>query len=123
MTALAAAPTTFDTVAELLDQLGGIPPERVLLHPQPGHATEQDVIRLLDGDDKRLCELVDGVLVEKGMDSTNRASPWYSAISWRRFSTLTTSASSMAPTARSASCPAWSASPTLPSSPGSASRP
>jgi Uma2 family endonuclease len=66
MTALAAR-TTFDTVAELLDQLGGIPPERILMNPQPGHATEQDVLRLLDGANKRLCELVDGVLVEKGM--------------------------------------------------------
>jgi Uma2 family endonuclease len=66
MTALATAPATFDTVAELLDQLGGVPPERVLMQPQPGHATEQDVLRLLDHEN-RLCELVDGVLVEKGM--------------------------------------------------------
>jgi Uma2 family endonuclease len=67
MTALATAPAAFDTVAELLDQLGGIPPERVLMHPPPGHATEQDLLQLLDADNKRLCELVDGVLVEKAM--------------------------------------------------------
>src|SRR5665213_1470252 len=66
MTALATAPTTTLTMAELLDQLGGIPPERVLVHPSPGHATEQDLLRLLDHED-RLCELVDGVLVEKTM--------------------------------------------------------
>ncbi|HBI41810.1 MAG TPA: Uma2 family endonuclease [Planctomycetales bacterium] len=66
MIALATAPATSRTAAELLDQLGGIPPERVLVQPSPGHATEQDLIRLRDQED-RLCELVDGVLVEKGM--------------------------------------------------------
>jgi Uma2 family endonuclease len=64
MTVLAPAPAAFRTVAELLDQLGGVPPERVLMQPSPGDATEQDVIRLRDHE-KRLCELVDGVLVEK----------------------------------------------------------
>jgi Uma2 family endonuclease len=54
------------TVAELLQSLGGLPPERVLARPAPGTATEQDVIRLRDRE-KRLCELVDGVLVEKTM--------------------------------------------------------
>ena len=48
MTALATAPATFRTIADLLDQLGGIPPERVLAEPSPGHATEKDVLRLLD---------------------------------------------------------------------------
>jgi Uma2 family endonuclease len=66
MTALATTPATFRTMAELLDQLGGISPERVLMRPQPGHATEKDLLRLLDHED-RLCELVDGVLVEKAM--------------------------------------------------------
>ncbi len=66
MTVLTAAPPAFTNVAELLDQLGGVPPERVLLQPSPGDATERDVIRLRDHD-KKLCELVDGVLVEKAM--------------------------------------------------------
>jgi Uma2 family endonuclease len=66
MTALATAPATFRTMAELLDQLGGVPPERVLMQPQPGHATEQDVLHVMDHEN-RLCELVDGVLVEKAM--------------------------------------------------------
>jgi Uma2 family endonuclease len=66
MTALATAPAISLTAAELLDQLGGIPPERVLVQPSPGHATERDLIRLRDHED-RLCELVDGVLVEKTM--------------------------------------------------------
>ena len=54
-----------DTLADLLHRLGDIPPERVLLHPYP--ATEDDLLRLLDGPNKRLCELVDGILVEKPM--------------------------------------------------------
>lgn len=36
-----------------------------MLDPLPGTATEADVVRLVDGDDKVLCELVDGTLVEK----------------------------------------------------------
>ena len=33
-----------ETVADLLERLGGIPPERVRMKPYPGTATEQDVI-------------------------------------------------------------------------------
>ncbi len=55
------------TVAELLASLGGVPAERVLTKPAPGTATEADV------DDARrrgrLCELIDGTLVEKAMGS------------------------------------------------------
>jgi Uma2 family endonuclease len=54
------------TVADLLEQLGGISPARVLLHPLPGTATEKDIFEVEDRED-RLCELVDGVLVEKAM--------------------------------------------------------
>jgi Uma2 family endonuclease len=52
------------TVAELLKRLGDIPPERVWFRPVPGTATEQDVIDI-EAHHNRLCELVDGVLVEK----------------------------------------------------------
>ena len=54
------------TAAELLHDLGDIPPERVWLTPTPGTATEKDVI---EAEEKynRLCELVDGTLVEKPM--------------------------------------------------------
>jgi Uma2 family endonuclease len=54
------------TIAELLEALGDVPPDRVRLRPAPGTATERDVIdvRAREG---RLCELVDGVLVEKAM--------------------------------------------------------
>jgi Uma2 family endonuclease len=66
MTALLSSSATTATVADLLEQLGGISPQRVRLHPAPGTATEQDVLEL-HRREKRLCELVDGVLVEKAM--------------------------------------------------------
>lgn len=56
-----------ETVAELLERLGGIPPQRVRWKPYPGTATEQDVIAAEAALDKRLCELVDGTLVEKAV--------------------------------------------------------
>jgi Uma2 family endonuclease len=56
-----------ETVAELIVNLGGIPLERVLVKPPLGSATEEDVIAAWEGPKKRLCELVDGVLVEKAM--------------------------------------------------------
>jgi Uma2 family endonuclease len=66
MTALETAQEPVETVADLLEQLGGIAPERVRLKPLPGTATEADLIAVSLRDD-RLCELVDGVLVEKVM--------------------------------------------------------
>jgi len=52
------------TIADLLKRLGDIPPERVRARPYPSTATEQDVIDI-EAREGRLCELVDGVLVEK----------------------------------------------------------
>ncbi len=63
--ALSADP--IDNLAELVERLGGIPLERIRFHPPPGTATEDDVIAALEAPRKRLCELVDGVLVEKAM--------------------------------------------------------
>ena len=54
----------FETAGELLKSLGGIPPHRVRLSPIPGTATERDLIVENDHND-RICELIDGVLVEK----------------------------------------------------------
>ena len=51
--------------SDLLDELGGISPSRIIRRPFPGSATEDDVIKLLEAPRKRICELVDGVLVEK----------------------------------------------------------
>jgi Uma2 family endonuclease len=52
------------TVADLLEKLGGIPADRVRLRPAPGTATEQDLIAI-QRREKRNCELINGVLVEK----------------------------------------------------------
>jgi Uma2 family endonuclease len=54
------------SMADLQHYLGDIPAERILVVPPPGYATEEDVIRLDDHED-RLCELQDGILVEKPM--------------------------------------------------------
>lgn len=56
-----------ETLADVIDRLGGVPLDRILWNPRPGTATEDDVLRLLDGNPKRLVELVDGILVEKAM--------------------------------------------------------
>jgi Uma2 family endonuclease len=52
------------TLADLLDQLGGVPLDRVRFHPLPGTATVEDVLEI-EARENRLCEFVDGVLVEK----------------------------------------------------------
>jgi Uma2 family endonuclease len=62
----ATARPTIATLADLLERLGGVPPERIRLHPAPGTAMEADVLADPLGQ-KRNCELVDGVLVEKPM--------------------------------------------------------
>jgi Uma2 family endonuclease len=57
-------PRRFDNAAEWLRALGDVPPERIIFDPWPGTATEADLLRLVERD-KRLCELIDGTLVEK----------------------------------------------------------
>jgi len=61
----APSASKYKNAAEWLHALGDIPPERIVMDPPPGTATEKDVFRYVDGDDKRLVELVDGTLVEK----------------------------------------------------------
>lgn len=55
-----------DGLRDAIDRLGGIPASRVLLDPRPGSATEADLEAIRDRDGVP-CELIDGVLVEKGM--------------------------------------------------------
>jgi Uma2 family endonuclease len=64
---LASVAPGVETLADVLDRLGEIPPDRILWTPRPGTATEADQIRLVDGEPKRLVELIDGILVEKPM--------------------------------------------------------
>jgi len=54
------------TLADLLEQLGGISPERVRADPPPGRATVQDVIDIENAENRHY-ELIDGTLVEKAM--------------------------------------------------------
>ncbi len=69
---MASVPTMspeIQTLADLQDRLGGIPLERIRFHPSPGTATMQDVLET-HRREGRLCELVEGVLVEKVMGYT-----------------------------------------------------
>jgi Uma2 family endonuclease len=60
------AASEIKTLADLQRRLGGISLERIWFHPAPGTATEKDVIAA-EARENRLCELVDGTLVEKAM--------------------------------------------------------
>ncbi|MDH3600059.1 MAG: Uma2 family endonuclease [Candidatus Tectomicrobia bacterium] len=66
MTSVLTSSTSIHTLADLLEHLGGIAPDRVRFHPLPGTATEQDVLDI-QAHEGRLCELVEWVLVEKVM--------------------------------------------------------
>src|SRR5438128_1663033 len=59
--------TEHDNLAELITLLGGVPLERIRTHPAPGTATEADVAATRQAPERRLCELIDGVLVEKAV--------------------------------------------------------
>lgn len=68
MSRIAALPSPTWTLSRLRRHFGMIPAERILRDPPPGKATERDVARMRDHTPTRkLCELVDGVLVEKAM--------------------------------------------------------
>jgi Uma2 family endonuclease len=60
-----AASPTLENLADLLEHLGHVPPERIRLHPPLGTATEADVLEALESPRKRIGELIDGVLVDK----------------------------------------------------------
>lgn len=64
-----ATTTQWETVEELVEQLGGIPLRRIRMKPPPGLATEADLLEA-ERRYRSLFELVDGVLVEKGMGYT-----------------------------------------------------
>jgi len=70
--ALTDAPPTEWTLASVQTMLSGFPADRIRTYPAAGMATEQDV---LDAEARsgRLCELIDGVLVEKVMATIESA--------------------------------------------------
>jgi Uma2 family endonuclease len=66
MSVATIGPGEIKTLADLRKRLGGIPLDRIWFHPAPGTATEKDVIEA-EARENRLCELVDGTLVEKAV--------------------------------------------------------
>jgi Uma2 family endonuclease len=54
------------TLADVVEHLGGVPLERIRAFPPPGTATDKDVLESKSRYN-RICELIDGVLVEKTM--------------------------------------------------------
>jgi Uma2 family endonuclease len=65
MTTATTGSRRFAKVGTLVDHLN-VPPDRIRLIPQPGTATIKDAIAC-NRDEGYLCELVDGILVEKPM--------------------------------------------------------
>lgn len=61
-----APPESELTLAELIARVGDVPLRRVRRDPTPGTATEDDVERVRR-EEGRICELLDGVLVEKAV--------------------------------------------------------
>ncbi|NUQ62661.1 MAG: Uma2 family endonuclease [Pirellulales bacterium] len=59
-------------MADLLEYFGDVPSERVRMVPTPGTATEHDLLET-EARTGRICELIDGVLVEKPMG-------WYESV-------------------------------------------
>ena len=59
----ATASPPIETFDALHERLGRVPLSRIRVKPAPGDATEEDLLRA----PKPICELIDGVLVEKPM--------------------------------------------------------
>jgi Uma2 family endonuclease len=57
-------PRRYHDAEEWVHALGDVPLSRIVMDPPPGTATEQDLLRLVERED-RLVELIDGTLVEK----------------------------------------------------------
>jgi Uma2 family endonuclease len=62
--ALEATEPASCTLEDLYERFGPMPYDRIRQHPAPGTATDDDVLEIHDREGV-LCELVDGVLVEK----------------------------------------------------------
>jgi Uma2 family endonuclease len=65
-TVLPDLPPTAWTIADVRARLPGFPLNRIRISPTPGTATEQDVLQA-EARTGRICELIDGTLVEKVM--------------------------------------------------------
>ena len=63
---MVTTPANIRTLADLMTRLGDVPLDRIRFCPPPGTARVADVTRIQESEG-RLCELVEGVLVEKTM--------------------------------------------------------
>src|SRR5208282_3410633 len=72
------------TVADVLARLPGFPLNRIRIYPTPGTAKEQDVLEA-EAKTNRICELIDGTLVEKIMASNESMLAMALAISISRY--------------------------------------
>ena len=63
---VSAAQVPLTSVAALVDAFGDIPLHRIVLAPAPGTAVPDDIGRVR-GDSGRVCELIDGTLIEKAV--------------------------------------------------------
>lgn len=66
--ATSAAFVQFPNFAEWWHSTGDVPLDRIVTDPPPGTATEDDLLRMVERED-RLVELIDGTLVEKPVGS------------------------------------------------------
>jgi Uma2 family endonuclease len=66
MASVMATPRAMWTAADLVRRFGPMPLDRIRIDGHHGQATEKDVLAIYR-QEKRLCELVDGFLVEKAM--------------------------------------------------------
>lgn len=66
MATVLASPPKTENLADFLEQLGNVPLSRIRVRSPLGTATEQDVLDIY-ARERRLYELVDGILVEKAM--------------------------------------------------------
>ncbi len=67
-TVLPDTPPTNWTISDVQAWLPGFPADRIRVYPTPGTATERDVLEA-EARSNRICELIDGTLVEKTMAS------------------------------------------------------
>src|SRR6185437_14593023 len=66
---MATAPSNIKNLADLQHRLGGVPLDRIRFHPWPGSATTHDLLEVQRREGV-LCELVEGVLLEKTVGYT-----------------------------------------------------
>lgn len=66
---MVVASSPIHTLADLMQRLGDVPLDRIRFFPPPGTAIVADVARIQEKEG-RLCELVEGVLMEKAMGAT-----------------------------------------------------